>query len=177
MVKSAINLAIAIANDCSMYLLWFFARMFVAKRWIVVSNSKCFFVDKNVLVLDWRRFQSSNVGVALWMFVRSSQNRCWVPSVPVCRNSVCRMMTVLNSVHKWFPKVAPAYKGLSMTGGGWPKSPTRIIDRLSNEWFFFLFWEALTQATVNLYKQFRPYEAHLINYNVLNMFHLFLKHW
>ena len=31
------------------------------------------------------------------------------------------------------------------------------------------------QATPILNKQFRSYEAHLINDNVLNMFHLFLE--
>ena len=48
-----------------------FARMSVAKRWIVVSKFECSSVDKNMLVLDWKRLEYSMVGVALWMLVNS----------------------------------------------------------------------------------------------------------
>lgn len=30
------------------------------------------------------------------------------------------------------PRDVPVYKGMSFTGGSWPKSPIRIIERLPN---------------------------------------------
>lgn len=52
LVKSSTDHAIGIANAWSMYLLLFFARMFIAKRWIVVSKFECSSVDKNLLFLN-----------------------------------------------------------------------------------------------------------------------------
>ena len=65
------NHAIGIVNTWNVYLLGLFAILFVAKRWIDVSNLEQTSVDNNLLFLKERRLQCSKVGVALWMFVNS----------------------------------------------------------------------------------------------------------
>ena len=70
-MKYATNHAIGIVNAWNMYLLGLFARLFVAKRWIDVSNLERSSIDNNLLFLNERMLQCSKVGVALWMFVKS----------------------------------------------------------------------------------------------------------
>jgi len=133
LVKFTTNCAICIAIACNMYLLWLFSRLFIAKRWIVVSNLKCSYVDKNLLVLDRRRLQFSRVGVALWMFVSNFLKRSWVSSIPLWYKIIFKIIIVVNSIHWHFPGVRPTYIGFSITGGSWPKLVKIIIHRLSNE--------------------------------------------
>ena len=94
MVKSTTNHAIGIGNAWNIFLLGLFARLFVAKRWIDVSNLERSFVDNNLFFLNERRLQCSKVGVALWMFSNSCQKQSWVTLVPLWRKTVCKIYTL-----------------------------------------------------------------------------------
>ena len=136
LVKSVTDFAIGITNAWRMYVLWLFVRMSTAKKCIAMSKFERL-VDKNILVQDWRRFQYSKVGVALWIFFNSYRKWSWVESMPLRWNIVFKMMIVVKYFNEHFPGVAPAYRGLSIKAGIWPKSLTRMIEWLSNQQLFY----------------------------------------
>lgn len=54
---------------------------------------------------------------------------CW-------QKIMSRVTTMLNLVHKTFYAILTGYKGSSIIGGSWPRSPTRMMD-LPPKWQFF----------------------------------------
>jgi len=84
-----------------------------------------------------RSFQSSVVGVAFLMLVRRFLKVTCDGSVPCWRKTVDSVTTVVKLCQSAEPWEDPAYKGMSITGGNWARSPTRIIEQPPKEMFLW----------------------------------------
>lgn len=86
---------------------------------------------------DIRNSQSSRTSSTFLMLLKTLQKQDCFSLRPFWWNIVSRVTTLLSFFHKNFPIVLPAYKGLSLTGGNWPRSPTRMMDMPPKGQFFF----------------------------------------
>ena len=126
---SAIESSIGICKDFSMCRLWSEASWLVENKCMEPLKEDNSSLERKDFVLDMRSFQSSIVVVAFLMLVRRFLKVTCDGSFPCWWKIVESVTTVLKLRQSAVPWEEPTYNGMSITGGNWARSPTRIIEQ------------------------------------------------
>lgn len=84
------------------------------------------------LVLEIRCCQSSSVDIPFMRFVSICPKATWDGLAPYWRKTVESVMNMSKLCQSVVQRDVAKFKGMSFTGGSWPKSPTRLIEPLPN---------------------------------------------
>lgn len=118
-------------------MLWKDNKLFVGNMLTVESNKSLSLGCNLISTHDIRNSKSSRICFAFLILLRTRWKIYCLSFFPCWRNIVARVAKLLNFIHKTFPVVLPTYKGLSLKGGSWLRSPTSMMDLLPKGQLFF----------------------------------------